>query len=64
MSAALVHTVQAERVRAARVIVLDAAHARHTNWFSHPPQPPRLPRTRLGSTNQEALKPMLTNSRA
>jgi putative transposase len=39
----VVHTGQAERVRAARAVVLNAAHARHTNRFSHPPQPPRLP---------------------
>ena len=39
----VVHTGQAQAVRAARAVVLNAAHARHTNRFNHPPQPPRLP---------------------
>ena len=39
----VVHTGQAQAVRAARAVVLNAAHTRHTNRFNHPPQPPRLP---------------------
>ena len=39
----VVHTGQAPAVRAARALVLNAAHAQHTNRFNHPPQPPRLP---------------------
>ena len=39
----VVHTGQAQAVRAARAVVLNTAHALHTNRFNHPPQPPRLP---------------------
>jgi len=39
----VVHTGQAETVRAARAVVLNTAHALHTNRFNHPPQPQRLP---------------------
>lgn len=56
----VVHTGQAETVRAARAIVLDAAHNRHTNRFNHPPQPPRLPEpawiNRPSSSGAEAHK--------
>jgi len=43
LTPAVVHAGQAETVRAARSLVLDAAHARHANRFSRPPQPPHLP---------------------
>ncbi len=39
----VVHSGQAETVHAQRVLVLDAAHARHSNRFRKHPQPPRLP---------------------
>lgn len=55
------HTGQAEAVRAARAIVLNAARVRHTATGSTTrhnhqryPNPP-------GSTNPQALKPKLTN---
>ena len=41
----VVHTGQAEIVRAQRAVVLDAAHAVHANRFNRPPQPPPLPET-------------------
>lgn len=43
LTPAVVHTGQAETVRAKRALVLDAAHARHRSRFRRPPQPPRLP---------------------
>lgn len=56
----VVHTGQAETVRAARAVVLNAAHTRHTNRFNHPPQPPRLPESawinRPDSSETEAHK--------
>ncbi len=39
----VVHTGQAHAVRAARAVVLNEAHARHTNRFRRPPHPPALP---------------------
>ena len=39
----VVHSGQAKAVHARRAVVLDAAHARHSNRFRRPPQPPRLP---------------------
>lgn len=39
----VVHTGQATAVHARRAVVLDAAHARHSNRFRRPPQPPKLP---------------------
>ena len=39
----VVHSGQAQAVRARRALVLDAAHARHSNRFRRPPQPPKLP---------------------
>jgi len=39
----VVHSGQAQTVRAARAIVLTDAHARHTNRFRRPPRPPALP---------------------
>lgn len=37
--------VHADQIRARRALVLDAAHARHSNRFRNPPQPPELPKT-------------------
>ena len=39
----VVHSGQAQAVRARRALVLDAAHARHGNRFRRHPQPPKLP---------------------
>ncbi len=39
----VVHSGQAQAVRARRALVLDAAHARHSNRFRRHPQPPKLP---------------------
>jgi len=39
----VVHSGQAKAVHARRALVLDAAHARHSNRFRKPPRPPRLP---------------------
>jgi len=39
----VVHSGQAQAVRAQRALVLDAAHARHSNRFRTHPQPPKLP---------------------
>ena len=39
----VVHSGQAQAVRARRALVLDAAHARHSNRFRTHPQPPKLP---------------------
>jgi len=43
LTPAVVHAGQAQAVQAKRALVLDAAHARHSNRFRRPPQPPRLP---------------------
>ena len=45
MTPAAVHAGQADQIRAQRALVLDAAHARHSNRFRNPPQPPELPKT-------------------
>jgi len=39
----VVHSGQAQAVRAQRALVLDAAHTRHSNRFRTHPQPPKLP---------------------
>ncbi len=39
----IVHSGQAQAVRARRALVLDAAHARHGNRFHKHPHPPKLP---------------------
>lgn len=39
----VVHSGQAQAVRARRALVLNAAHTRHSNRFRRPPQPPKLP---------------------
>jgi len=39
----VVHSGQAQAVRARRALVLHAAHAQHSNRFRRPPQPPKLP---------------------
>jgi putative transposase len=39
----VVHSGQAKTVHSRRALVLDAAHALHSNRFRRPPQPPKLP---------------------
>ena len=58
----VVHTGQAETVRAAPAVVLNTAHARHTNRFNHPPQRPRLPEP-AWINRLDSSEPKLTNGR-